>query len=946
MPAPNDVPVVRLVRDRRRGQPCALDLLDPGTASAVLADLISDQHQLAPEPARLVAAALGGATGLLDELPWLDMRSGDPDHVARTILTLPHVTAVARDMAQRGGRQLLELGRVLCICEPPEMSLTSEWPRIARLLSDSDLGPSDLAIALAQFPGLFTQPEDRPGTIAPAGPLARALLLGEVAVSREEHRQMLDALRVIARRAAPDPPGATSRRQLPEQALRAGALPTLVADPTAVLASEPDALAHAIERSAEALADPVARATLLSTQHLVEAEDAASHLELAMRRRGLQEAAGAVAAAPAFRRWRPLWARSRPASPHRVIIERSVGALCTDATHDRGALVAFAGYADGSAWRVSTRGGAQRIATHVGELRAVACAHAGQRLVVGYGTSSRHVLVVDGRSSKRLWTDVTSHSQPLSAMAAGVVDGDVRLFSAGVAGEVYEHDALAGPPSARLVTTEASEVRGLAVCDDNGRALLGTSCVDGTVAVFDLATDRELWRRQLGRGVLNGIAFLHDDGLTVAVASSSGAVLKLRVGDDEGDPVTLATHRSGSKAHEPVSANAIRALSEGLVSAGSDGKVFIYSRQRIGAEAEWSHHPLVGHVAPVWSVAAAREDDRQYIVSTAADGATRLWRPVDRQSAAVGTSPASPIEGVDAVALVRDTEDVPVLFSGEASGAVRCARLAPGEEDAAGEPLARHNDRVSAVAAIMTAADSGMVASGSVDGALRITLFGATTASRVLGIVHGGVGCLAILDHDEAPLLVSGGADGSCATWDLSRMAMIVTHGVCDFGAVTALSAAPRGRGDLFVAGGQDGTLTLFSPKLEPAGALHLDSAVTAICAVPGSSGDLAVSLDDGRLAVVGTARNGGGLKLRFAIQLFHNEIMDIAATSIAGQPWIIACGLDRKLRIVDPSSGVTAMEISTDGYGRGVAADRRVIAVGSSLGATAIEIAPDAIQA
>jgi WD40 repeat protein len=940
--AGGDVPVIRMVRDRPADGGGSLDLLDPETAATVVAALLGDR--IGPERARVVAATLGGATALLDDLPASVLGGADTTGLVRAALELEAVAAALRDMESHGGRSLFELGRVLCLCRPPRLAPTSDWPLLARLMSGAALGPSDLAAALQRFPGLFSHASDDPGAVVPAGPLCRALLLGSVQPSREEHRQLLEALRAVAHEAAPDLPGDATRRQLPEQALLAGALVRLVADPTAVLASDPHALAHAIEQSPEALDDPIARATLLSVHHLEENEDAAAHLELAMRRRGLRAAADVVAAAPAARRWRPLWARSRPASVHRVLIERSVGALCIDAIAERDEVLTFAGYADGAAWRASNQRPAERLtAPSDHELRAVACARLGDELVVAYGASDGHVLAFDGATSAVRWLDKRSHAQPLSAMAAIVAGDRLLVVSAGVQGRVVVHDALTADGAPAVVREEASEVRGLAARAEGGRTLLATACVDGTAAVCDLDTGEVLWQKQLDHGVLNGIAFIAD-GRTVAAASSAGAVLIAPL--DGRPPSTLVTHRSrlGGAA---VSANGVRAVPGGVASAGSDGTVFFATGD--GKPESWTVRPLVGHVAPAWSVAQARDREGQYLVSTGADGATRLWRPTPGHRSGASSAAASHDEGVDAVALAHDATGAPILLAGDSSGLVRRTRLAPDTEDPVGEPLCQHNDRVSALA--VTGENHGeaglLLASGAIDGTLRLTDLAEHGHSRVLGIVHGGVTSLATGGPSGVPpTLVSGGVDGSIAAWNVNRETVVATFDVCTFGGVTALAGLMLGTERLVAVGGQDGTVRLFRcPNLEPVASLPLDGPVTAVCTVPSAgSRALAVALADGRMVVLQVSRDGRTITRRATISLFHNEILGIAGTIISGRPWIIVCGLDRGLRITEPWSGDLAMQISTDGYGRTITAHRRTIALGTSLGATVLEISPDAL--
>jgi hypothetical protein len=178
-------------------------------------------------------------------------------------------------------------------------------------------------------------------------------------------------------------------------------------------------------------------------------------------------------------------------------------------------------------------------------------------------------------------------------------------------------------------------------------------------------------------------------------------------------------------------------------------------------------------------------------------------------------------------------------------------------------------------------------------------------------------------------------------------MAMVATVDVCQFGAVTALASTAHGIESTVVAGGQDGSVTLLrGPTLVRGPVERFDGGITAACALPRSEGDIALALAGGRLAVVRISRGGSRLTKVANSQVFNNEILAIAPTVLAGRTWVVACGLDRTIKLVDPYSGIVTMSVATDGYGLSVAAHRRTIAVGSSLGATVLDVVPDSVGA
>jgi WD40 repeat protein len=938
-----------LTRDCAESAMSLASFAGPDAAESLFCELLCQVCSVPAGNAAALAADLGFPMALIWDLREMreDWRDASVSELYRACLAAPTVTALRRQMTERDGRALLDLGRVVCLMDPSEIQLSDEWALLAKALSGRRYSVADISLVLDAYPGLFEVSHGARHTVArPSSRLASVLLLGGVAPSSSEHFVIYRALRDRSQAALerPDESDGFVAKHLPRQAAAAAALPELTSDPLGVLCSDPFALLRELEAQPRQLRRPAGKVIALSAHRLLDGPDQASQLELSARRIGLYRFADTLASALPNRRWRPLWAQAELAHTHRVALNHRAPLLSVAAVENEEGM-AFVGSADGEVWRISPYRHPVRLdgsKSLEGEIRAIAASKVDDRELVAVGTSTHAVGVLDGRRGNLKWLDNDAHKDPLSAATIHIGDRGT-LLTAGVGGLIYAHPLLDGEQG-QIVYEHGSEIRGLQAVRVDATDLIVFCAVDGVVGIVRLADGSQVARWHMAEEVLNSVAArLEGRQLRLVAGTSKGSLRQLRLPVEwlaAGDGADLRSEAWDVLAQHPLAVNSVRIVGKGdddfaVVSGASDGSWQWNDR-------EGTQQVGLGHVGPIWSVDFLSAGDRRYVVTAGGEGACRLWlTEAVLDEKITHAQPLAHRGPVSAIELAVDPAEKVLVLTGGSDGDVRVGApsLAQG-----GELLTRHDSDVSALISVTIDDVRSHVVSGSVDGALRLTPIGARRQreSTVLGIAHEGVMALSSGALGTQHEVVSGGRDGTITSWNLDTRTPNMTVQGCRYGSVQALCHI-EGHGEgMLVVGGQDGGLSVFhGPMLEKRGdPSMLDASILCLCPLPSSPSGLLAGLADGRVGVV---RELGlyGESISY-IEASENEIRGLGTLILGGRVFMACAGLDRHLRLLDIQAGEEAIDIELDGYALSLKAIGAAVGLGTSAGAAVISYPTD----
>ena len=939
-----------LVRDRASGAFSLAEFAGPYAERRLFCELLRDECAVTEEHATSVSDRLGCPTALVPELRALraDWSEASAKELIEACWTLPLVARLRERTLTRGGRALLDIGRVLCLLSPEEIELSNDWALLASVLSNRSYAVSDVSSAINACPGLFGVGWGPERTLVrPSSRLAAHILLDGVPPSTSEHLSLYRALwdRCVRSSSRQDSSDRFVARQLPRQARAANALADLAADPLGILRSDPVTLVRELEAQPKLLRAPGPKMISLAAHRLMGGEDRESQLELSARRMGLGEFADRLASQAPTRRWRPLWAQAQLPNVHRVALNHRAPLLALATMDDREGSV-FVGCADGQVWRIAPYESATCLSgsRHLdGEIRAIAASCSDDRRLVAVGTSTHAVGVLDGASGDLRWLDQAAHKDPLSAVTISSGDREA-LISAGVGGLIYAHPLLAGEDRGEVLHDHGSEIRGLQMVRVGITDLIVFSAVDGRVGLVRCVDGALVAQWHLGKEVLNSVAASVEDGtLRLVTGTSEGNVRQLQL------PVETLDVRGKVAATETRSevwqivrkhrgaVNSVRLVRDhdgfAVLSGASDGLWQWDDKQGMPQSG-------VGHVGPIWSIACTTTGHRRYVVSAGGEGSCRLWLT----DAALGeriehAQPLARRSPVTAIALAGDPAAHVRVITGGSDGDVRI--VAP-ELTEGGELLARHDSDISALLLVDLDKSYSHVISGSKDGTLRLTPTDPlrTRESLILGIAHDGVTTVAPGAPGSNRHAISGGIDGTITLWDLHMGTPERTAEGSRYGGVQALCHI-RERGEaMLVVGGQDGGLRIFHPlDFEQRGkTLPLEAGVLCMCPLPGPVPGLIAGLDDGRIAVV---RELQEQNISY-IEVSENEIRGLGTLILGGRIFMACAGLDRRLRLLDLQTSSCAINIELDGFALYLSAVGNVVAIGTSAGAAIVSYATD----
>ncbi|OLR95077.1 WD40 repeat domain-containing protein [Actinokineospora bangkokensis] len=446
-------------------------------------------------------------------------------------------------------------------------------------------------------------------------------------------------------------------------------------------------------------------------------------------------------------------------------------------------------------------------------------------------------------------------------------------------------------------------VAAVAVPMPDGRTLIATGSIDGTVRLWDPVTGTQVGDPLTG----------HDDGVVAAVPMSDGRTL-IATGSIDGtvrlwDPVTgtqvgnpLTGHRGGVRAVAAVPMPDGRTL---IATGGDDGRVRLWDP----ATGTQVGDALTGHDGWVWAVAAvAMPDGRTLIATGSRDGTVRLWDP------ATGTQVGNPLTGHDggvravAAVAVPMPDGRTLIATGGDDGRVRLWDPATGTQ--VGNPLTGHDGGVVAVAAVPMPDGRTLLATGGADGTVR--LWDLTTGIQIgdplTGHTRGVWAVAAVPLPDGRILLATGGDDATVRLWDLTTGIQIGDPLTGHTRGVWAVAAVPLPDGrTLLATGGDDATVRLW----DPATGIQIgnpltghDGGVWAVAAVPLPDGRilLATGGDDATVRLWDPAT---GTQVGNPLTGHDGWVWAVAAVPMPdGRTLLATSSIDRTVRLWDPATG------------------------------------------
>jgi WD40 repeat protein len=333
-------------------------------------------------------------------------------------------------------------------------------------------------------------------------------------------------------------------------------------------------------------------------------------------------------------------------------------------------------------------------------------------------------------------------------------------------------------------------VRSVALSPDGKVLAVGTS---EEVALFDVASGRELGQPLKGPTASVYTVAFSPDGRTLAAAGSSGTVVLWNT-------VTHTSRLLVPEGHNPINSVALSPDGHGLAVGGEGttaGTTTVWSLANHGQPA--TGVPLAGHHGAADSVAFS--PNSAMLASGGADGTIVLWR-----------YPLEPRSGVplvvrnDAVKSVAISPDGRLIASGDHGGAIWISRRTGGPPV---HVLRAHAGQVNDLRFDPT---GRILAAAYGDG--TIGLWDASTGTpdgqRLRG--DAGFGAVnAIAFNQSGTMLASGSSDGIVRLWDMRRRTQLGPPLAGNFGTVYTVAFSPDGA--IVAAGGQGRVIRLWQTR-------------------------------------------------------------------------------------------------------------------------------------
>jgi WD40 repeat protein len=419
------------------------------------------------------------------------------------------------------------------------------------------------------------------------------------------------------------------------------------------------------------------------------------------------------------------------------------------------------------------------------------------------GTADYRMLVLatdDGRVARRSLDDPAelevwaAHTGPVDAVAVMGVDDDFLIASGGADRVIRLRGGLTGKPGPDLPGHDAT-VTGLAFGVIDGRLVLGSCSLDGTVRTWDVDARETLAQWSAGDPWPAGIADARTHGVQRWATGGADGVVRIwdaRGGDQvlalEGDSAVLcvatalmpgrtlvaAGHQDGTlRVWDALTGQLLGADRSGTepvtsVEFGTDGRVAAFVSGTIAGSVR-VHNPATAEVGLVLSphtdqvlslalapVGGPDGSRRPVLVSGGADRTVRVW------AADTGWPRACLLGHTDLVTAVAVAEVAgrPLIASG---GYDRTVRL----WDQGGAALWTQ-ELLSIVYAVAIDADLGVVLTGGLDDAVRVFSLAGGRERLATEPVEGPVTSVAVGAWRGLPVVAAAG-NGAVLCWTLVR---------------------------------------------------------------------------------------------------------------------------------------------------------------------------------
>ena len=626
-------------------------------------------------------------------------------------------------------------------------------------------------------------------------------------------------------------------------------------------------------------------------------------------------------------RFRALWARTRPVTPHLALVGHwyPVWCLASGAIGGRSVIVSGGEHGTVQLWDAqdcSPLG--PPLQGHAGTVASVALGEVDGRAVIVSGSFDTTVRLWDARDGSPIGAPLAGHEYAVTSVALGEIGGRAVIVSGSYDRTLRIWDARDGNPLGAPLQGHADTVTSVALGEVDGRVMIVSGSEDQTVRLWD-AQDRSPLGAPLEghEGWVTSVALGEVDHRTVIV--SGGADKTVRLWDaTDGSPLgaPLAGHQllvtsvaMGEIGGRPV-----------IVSGSYDRTVRLWDAR------DGSPRPavLAGHEGSVTSVALCEVGGRTVIVSGSWDGSARLWDVPD------GSPLGAPLEGpecsVTSVALGY-IDGRPVIVSGGGDQTVRLWHAADGS--VLGGALSGHDGWVTSVA-LGYIDGRAVIVSGGADQTVRLwDAEGGNLLGGPLAGHEGWVTSVALAEVRGRAVIVSGSADQTVRLWDAHGGSLI---GVPVGGHADAITSVALGEIDgrtVIVTGSEDQTVRLWNAQDgSPIGAPLEGHADTVTSVALGQVGGrvMIVSGSEDQTVRLWDAQDGSPLGA--PLEGHEGWVTSVALGEMGGPAVIVSGSDDGTVRMWDAYSGtaILAVPIGQTVHSIALAGDDR-LAVGTPRG-------------
>ena len=401
-----------------------------------------------------------------------------------------------------------------------------------------------------------------------------------------------------------------------------------------------------------------------------------------------------------------------------------------------------------------------------------------------------------------LATIPNAHDGPVRALRMTSHDGAPLVLSAGDDGSLrsWRLDGRAG--SLTRVDAHRTPIKALGVAEHGGQPLVLSGSDDGTLGSWCLdGQPGPLTRPSAHRSQIRALAVADHGGRPLVLSGSNDGTLRSWRLDGQAGPLVLEdAHRGAILALIVVEHDGAQVV----VTAGLDGAIRSWGLDGRPGPLMNDH----AHSGLILAMSAAEYEGRPLVLTAGDDRVLRSWHLSGRDGPLVRPNAhAAPILALDVV--VHDGE--PLVLSGGADGALRSWRL-----DGRRGPLTYEHAHTDWIISLLVGEsdDTPFVLTGGDDGTLRIwQVVHPDPAAHAHAHAHDGpLRALAVVEHEEAPLVISAGIGGAVLSWRLDGEPGPLAHEHAHADWIAALMVLERSGGPLVLSAGASGAIRSWWP--------------------------------------------------------------------------------------------------------------------------------------